>query len=148
MIITHVIADHKKHKKILLNKIEEFRDIYDCRLPSNYVIGGEDKQLLDTVYSDVHLEDTKPHIDYFFEHVAQESIHEVADVLKFNHFGDYNWQIHYAWFQQYLDDGGHEWHIHPDCQFTNIYFVELPDKTQRTEIMGLNGKLMQYEAVE
>jgi hypothetical protein len=43
--------------------------------------------------------------------------------------------IHNSWFQQYYQTGKHGWHTHLACQWTNVYYVELPDNTPRTEMI-------------
>jgi hypothetical protein len=45
-------------------------------------------------------------------------------------------EINNAWFQQYTKNDLHQWHTHPKTNFTNIYFVELPNKSLATEILG------------
>ena len=41
--------------------------------------------------------------------------------------------IHNIWFQQYEQHDKHDWHTHTESQFTNIYYVELPDG-EKTEL--------------
>lgn len=36
------------------------------------------------------------------------------------------------WYQQYREGDYHEWHIHPTCMFSNVYFVDLPNGKQTT----------------
>lgn len=42
--------------------------------------------------------------------------------------------IHNAWFQQYYQSGKHGWHTHLACQWTSVYYLELPDSAPRTEM--------------
>jgi hypothetical protein len=39
------------------------------------------------------------------------------------------------WFQQYSHADTHEWHVHPHCHWTNIYFIELPDESVKTQVL-------------
>ncbi len=39
------------------------------------------------------------------------------------------------WFQQYNNSDSHGWHNHPRAQFTNVYYIELPDG-MKTELLG------------
>ena len=41
------------------------------------------------------------------------------------------------WFQQYNVGGFHDWHVHPRCHFTNVYYLELPDTNLVTEIKNM-----------
>lgn len=43
--------------------------------------------------------------------------------------------IHNSWFQQYYQTGKHGWHTHLACQWTSVYYVELPDNSPRTEMI-------------
>jgi hypothetical protein len=44
----------------------------------------------------------------------------------------YNWiQISEIWFQQYNKESEHGWHVH-GCNFTNVYYLELPKGTPKT----------------
>jgi hypothetical protein len=47
-----------------------------------------------------------------------------------------NWTIHNSWFQQYSKSNYHEWHTHPETNFTNVYFIELPNESLGTEIFN------------
>ena len=47
-----------------------------------------------------------------------------------------SWKIHNIWFQQYEQNGEHGWHVHNDCQFTNVYYLELPSDTPKTQIIN------------
>lgn len=38
------------------------------------------------------------------------------------------------WFQQYYENSEHGWHVHAD-NFTNVYYVELPNSTPKTQIV-------------
>lgn len=38
------------------------------------------------------------------------------------------------WFQQYSTGGNHNWHVHTECQWTNVYYLDLPDSCPKTEI--------------
>jgi mannose-6-phosphate isomerase-like protein (cupin superfamily) len=40
--------------------------------------------------------------------------------------------IHEIWFQQYAKEGKHSWHVH-GCNFTAVYFLDLPEGTPNTQ---------------
>jgi hypothetical protein len=51
----------------------------------------------------------------------------------------FNWeryQIHNVWFQQYEQGSSHGYHTHTHCQFTGVYYLELPDIAPRTEMIN------------
>lgn len=39
------------------------------------------------------------------------------------------------WFQQYNYNSGHGWHIH-SANFTNVYYLDLPDGTPKTQMIS------------
>lgn len=43
-------------------------------------------------------------------------------------------ELHALWFQQYKCGGFHDWHVHPYCHFTNVYYVKLPDGNLKTQV--------------
>lgn len=42
--------------------------------------------------------------------------------------------LHAMWFQIYKKGGFHDWHVHPFCHFTNVYYVKLPKPSLKTQI--------------
>ena len=53
--------------------------------------------------------------------------------LPFNSTG---FQVHNFWFQQYKENSTHDWHVHQAAQYTNIYYLELPAGSPRTQILN------------
>jgi hypothetical protein len=44
-----------------------------------------------------------------------------------------DFMIHNVWFQQYESNSHHGWHTHGGCNFSNVYYLELPEGSQGTE---------------
>lgn len=42
--------------------------------------------------------------------------------------------IHNMWFQSYYKKDNHNWHIHEGTHWTNVYYLELPNKKFKTEL--------------
>jgi hypothetical protein len=36
------------------------------------------------------------------------------------------------WFQQYAEGDYHDWHLHANATFSNVYYVDLPDGASKT----------------
>jgi len=53
----------------------------------------------------------------------------VHQELGFTQFSFMNY-----WFQQYYKDSFHDWHVHGDANWTNIYYLELPEQDVTTNI--------------
>jgi hypothetical protein len=45
-----------------------------------------------------------------------------------------NSSIKNYWFQQYIKHSMHDWHVHLDCQWTNVYYLEFPNGSPKTQI--------------
>lgn len=43
--------------------------------------------------------------------------------------------LHEIWFQQYEHESMHGWHTH-SCNFTNVYYLELPDEGSKTQLIN------------
>jgi hypothetical protein len=72
-------------------------------------------------------------LDYFIK-IINPYIKQIAYQLNFNSL-----IIDNCWFQQYGKSNAHLWHTHPKSNFTNVYFVELPDKSLGTEILNYDA---------
>lgn len=72
----------------------------------------------------------RPYFDFLIQHL-KPILSNIANKLN-----SYNWEVDYYWFQQYHQNDFHDWHTHTNCQFTNIYYVELPNKELATEIFN------------
>jgi hypothetical protein len=59
-------------------------------------------------------------------------------------------KIHNIWYQQYNENSMHDWHNHAECQYTNVYFLELNDSSLSTEIKDPFdfNKTIQYNVQE
>jgi len=44
------------------------------------------------------------------------------------------------WFQQYYKNNSHSWHNHPGSDFSNIYYLELPNTKYKTQFYNLLTK--------
>jgi hypothetical protein len=44
--------------------------------------------------------------------------------------------IHNIWFQQYKEGSTHGWHIHTKCQWTNVYYVDMPEGAPKTQLVN------------
>ncbi len=40
------------------------------------------------------------------------------------------------WYQQYKNNSNHPWHVHSGCNFTNVYYLELPSGEVATNIIN------------
>tara|TARA_R100001460_G_scaffold43686_1_gene80014 strand:- start:159 stop:731 length:573 start_codon:yes stop_codon:yes gene_type:complete len=112
--IVNPIENFEFHNKKLLELIEKTPK-------SKYM----DISLTDwKVPEDIH----RPYLKYFVD-MIKPKIDKISHFLNFKKVILSN-----TWTQQYLNKDKHDWHHHADCNFTNIYYVELPDLDYKTEL--------------
>ena len=120
--------NHKKHKTILLDLIN--------KMPAN--------PYKDVSKTDWNLpKDTeRKYIDYFYYHIAHNIMAQQQKYFKAK-----KWEIINGWFQQYEAKSSHKYHTHPNVNFTNVYFLELPDFQFKT-LIKIKDKEYEYEVKE
>ena len=144
--LVNPLNNHKEHKKILCELIDKFEQDNDTILTPDQA--NLDGVVMDPILSsDYFINSNLPreYRQYFYDEVIQPLVFQIGvefGLLPFEYF------IHDAWFQRYLETAEHSWHTHTGCQFSNVYFLELPDGEYVTEIKGPNGKLIEYSAKE
>ena len=123
------VADHSEHKPILLDLINTLplnplHDVSktDCNLPIKLA--------------------EKKYLQYFYSNIATPIL-----VEQKNYFKAKKCDISNGWFQQYEEGSVHQYHNHPKANFSNVYFVELPDQQFKTSIK-VGEKEYEYEVKE
>lgn len=66
-------------------------------------------------------------------------------IIKDNEYA--NWAVDVFWFQHYNTGDYHGWHVHGGSAFTNVFYVNLPDKTTRT-MFKFGDKEFNFEVSE
>lgn len=90
------------------------------------------------------LDSTRNYLDFFYKHIGRPVMYQLSVFL-----GADNWKIHNGWFQQYNENSSHTWHNHIGTNFSNVYFLELPDVNDKTQIKYLRtNSLTEYEVEE
>jgi hypothetical protein len=104
--------EHKNIKEKILSSIE--RAEFSSVSYSSSIISKSDWNAGKDCY--------REYMQYLFPALG----YHMEEVYSFYGFKRIN--IHNCWFQQYQKGSGHMWHIHMDCQWTNVYYVEMPDE--------------------
>jgi len=89
----------------------------------------------------------RKYLDLFYAKVILSSMYKLEDYFESVHGKKRSWNISNGWFQQYSKNSYHPWHTHPGANWTNSYFLELPDDNFKTEIKNKN-KILEYDAKE
>ena len=147
MILVNTVQNHKKHKEILLNLIDEFAGVNDTRI-YDLQVASSVQTIVPNMTSDWSIEkDAKrEYLEYFYNHVIYDIMENFGYLLGLSRS---NWNIINGWYMQYGENGEHDWHNHINSgHFTNVYFLELPDSEYKTQLLGRDGKILEYEAKE
>jgi len=127
------VDNHKEHKENILSLIDKLPvegiktehckiENTDWNLPSNI---------------------KREYLQYFYHEIARNLCMEFNK--KFNLKA---YRIHNGWYQQYNKGEYHGWHTHAGCNFTNIYFLEMPEKEMVTEVLDMNNNPIEIKAKE
>tara|TARA_R100000963_G_C4642925_1_gene106620 strand:- start:576 stop:1100 length:525 start_codon:yes stop_codon:yes gene_type:complete len=117
MIKVTSFKDHLLHKRKVLDLIRDMppvptQDTSESLTKTDFYLPAEVR---------------KEYWDYFYPHL-QTSLVDMAHSFKSKYY-----IIHHVWFQQYEKKNFQGWHNHSACQFSNVYFLELPDTEIATE---------------
>ena len=134
MILVNTVKNHEEHKKTLLKLIGDFERLHDTK---DYTNCSTDFNISQDIERD--------YLDYFHIHILDDVIESISKQLG---LAPCEWDVLMAWFQQYNQSNVHSWHNHAYTQFTNCYFLELPDASHKTEILDINGNILEYGAKE
>ena len=89
----------------------------------------------------------RKYLDLFYSNVIRSALYKLRDYFKSVEGEKREWNIANGWFQQYNKNSYHQWHIHPQANWSNSYFLELPDSEFKTEIKTKN-KILEYDVKE
>lgn len=121
------INEHLQHKNELLRAIDEIPKLSITEL---------EQKIHKTDYYISH-EYNRRYLNIFYDMVSPY-MQDMCGLLKHQ-----DWEIHNAWFQQYDNNHYHGWHNHPGANWTNVYFLDLPDTGLVTSLFNvINNKLV------
>jgi len=75
-------------------------------------------------------DNSHPYLPILRPHLLEE-LNEILPEMGYAKF-----HITNIWYQQYETDSIHGWHVHTDCQFSAVYYLELPDSCPKTEFIS------------
>ena len=116
-IFVNNIIDHNKHKEVLLD--------YFSKQPTKINgISNSDWSKSEDM--------SREWIQYFTNNILYQISNKLNDSMN-----SLELVVQNLWYQQYNLNDHHNWHNHPKCHYTNIYYVELPDEDMKTEILNV-----------
>tara|TARA_R110000772_G_scaffold3152_1_gene11437 strand:+ start:78 stop:581 length:504 start_codon:yes stop_codon:yes gene_type:complete len=115
------VPNHEEHKKIIIELIK--------KIPQNKL--NEDQ----ISHTDYNLPSTmrKDWQHYFYKNIYNYFKDSFEDLIHVKLFTDA------LWFQWYETNDYHDWHTHPKCHFTNIYYLNLPNKNIKTVVKDFDN---------
>ena len=98
--------------------------------------------------SDWHLsvDYKRPYVDHLGD-IFKETANNIFKTFNYNLSAIKSLEVLNYWFQQYEHGDFHNWHIHTGAMFSNIYYIELPDKTAKTSFL-LSGNEFSVDVKE
>lgn len=79
-------------------------------------------------------------------HLAQDYARPWVNILKpsidqhmsavMESLGYAQTELDNMWFQQYNKGSGHGWHVHMFCQWTNVYYLDFPQGSPKTQLVS------------
>ena len=112
------VKEHKSIKSQLLKIINSYDNLTSKR------------SIIDQTFSE-NISKT----DYNLEDESKEYKNIIiSNIVPYTYKQSYISQtIDNIWFQQYQKGDTHGWHIHPNCHYSHIYFLDLPIRKYSTE---------------
>ena len=74
----------------------------------------------------------------FIKPKLEKHFNECAETLNYE-----KCDVHEIWYQQYIKNDTHTWHIHGE-NYTGVYYLELPENSSKTELLdqiNINNKI-------
>lgn len=111
------IKEHKENKDKLLSLIDDMQESsIDSISKTDWNLPRETKR----EYKD------------FFYKMIEPYLNEMTDRLKFK-----SCKISNIWYQSYKRNSTHDWHVHPEVNYTNVYYLDLPDENIKTQLYDI-----------
>ena len=117
----YIITDIKEHQE---NKIKLLRSI--DAMPQASINDGV--ELTSKTDWNIPQNYQREYLDIFYD-MIRPYMQEMVERLKCE-----RWSIQNAWYQGYDKGGRHDWHTHPEANYTNVYYLSLPNKSFKTQL--------------
>ncbi len=135
------VSNFEIHKKNLIDLILKFPKNPLAMEPDH--LFHEHKHTISHTDYDLPRKMKKEYAEYFAKNI-------VKDYLKFicSKFNCKKIEIDNIWFQIYEQGDSHDYHVHPRCNLTNVFFLSLPNKNIKTKIKLPNGDELENDVSE
>lgn len=124
-LVVTKIKEHKDIKKMILEEIKNIKqDSFENITSTDWKTSSNIERTYFTKY---------------IQKIINKYYFDIAKQLGLYNFNISKLITHNFWFQIYQKNSTHDWHTHAGSHFTNVYFVELPDKDTATQIKGFDN---------
>ena len=117
----YIIQDIVEHSKIKSQLLEYINEMPDDSI-------SEDYQRLSKTDWNIPKDHQRKYLDLFAP-IIKPYINNICDELKFK-----TWDVDNVWYQVYNKGDTHGWHVHCETNYTNVYYLDLPDESIKTQI--------------
>ena len=130
----------KNQHGMFINKFQNYNLIKDRLI--NEIKASPGRSVDDVTKSD--WDGSSYHHDSLYWKTIFSFIQESYNAIRVDSYKEYanyvNVDWGYVWYQIYEKNSFHSYHTHPGCQYSNVFYVHLPDNNYQTEFFGI-GKL-------
>lgn len=121
------VKEHSAMKQTILASIKSM-GTHSLIEPNNY------QEISNTDY---HLSQKyRRHYMHLMQSIVIEHLDRVIEILRPPE--GVNLISTSIWFQQYQKDNYHGWHWHEDCQYSSVYYLDLPEGSSNTTFKYLD----------
>jgi hypothetical protein len=131
----------------IINKVKEHKNIKKemLKLIDKIPLNSFQTKYENIIHSDYNLPINidREYVNLFYKTISNY-MQKIKEFLCVNKL-----EIHNCWFQKYKKGNFHNWHIHANAQFTNIYYLEMPNKNNKTKLYNIfSDKIIDIELEE
>lgn len=119
-----VISQLKDHTKIKADVLA----LINSEVSGEQIVEGD---TLDISNCDYKMSDKDRSWTKLIQPYILENMTHVCKDLGYDAFKIYN-----IWFQQYNEGSTHGWHIHTQCQWSNVYYLDMPEGSPQTQLIN------------
>jgi len=113
------LDNYSEIKEELLNRIKNTKD---------NMMSDERNKIFSTDWN-LPKDIDRPYVNFFVD-IIKPYISKITEYLMYE-----KTELSNFWFQRYQNQNEHPWHSHPNFHFANVFYVELPDESLKTEIL-------------
>ena len=122
-ICKYKVKNFQEHKKNIINSI--FKIPQTTIQDKNQRIFHTDWEIPNTM--------RKEYREYFEKHIMQDFLQNLRSKYNFEEI-----ELDNFWFQVYAKNDYHGMHTHARANFTNVFYLQLPSDSVKTDIMDLD----------